>query len=195
MSVIVGSGDPHYDALRKLEQYEQRQKNLGTHRLTLYGDPVLKQAAPALAGRYAVPFGLVDDMKRILKQQKGLGLAAQQVGSTARVALLQLGKGEPTVTYNLMIADRSEETIVSRREGCLSIQSNGQYLRTDVQRWTWVDIEYQDEQWMPQRRRLEGIEAIIAQHECDHLDGRCIADGFTRQQRRLAERMVRNHRA
>jgi len=28
------------------------------------------------------------------------------------------------------------------------------------------------------------------QHEIDHLDGRCIADGVTRQQRRHAERLV-----
>lgn len=160
------------------------------YRLRFLGDPVLKTAALPVKRVEDLPPDLVPAMKRILAEQKGIGLAAQQVGSLYRVALAHLGD-ELVVAINLEVVERSAETIISPQEGCLSVQSPaGKTFRTSVRRHEWARIRYLDEAGEEQDRRLEGFDAIVAQHEADHLDGRCIVDGLSRQQRRQAERMV-----
>lgn len=165
------------------------------YRLRYLGDPVLKFAAEDVKPETDVR-DLVRAMKRILVEQDGLGLAAQQVGSIYRVAIMQLRDGSfaplaTVVGINLRIIARSKKVELNVAEGCLSVQGRrGEYFRTSVRRHTWVRIAYLDEQRKEHEVRLEGADAIIAQHECDHLDGRCVADGLTRQQRRQAERIV-----
>jgi peptide deformylase len=134
-------------------------------------------------------------MKRILAEERGLGLAAQQVGSVWRVALLCLTDGAfspktTVVAINPRIVARSKKTVLSIGEGCLSVQARGRYFRTSVRRHEWVRLAYLDEGGNEHSVRLEGMDAVIAQHECDHLDGKCIVDGVSRQQRRRAERLV-----
>ena len=163
---------------------------MSAFQLRFLGDPILK--TPALddvGGPEDLPPGLLPAMRRVLEEQKGLGLAAQQVGSTARVALMKLN-GQVVEAINLKVLEYSPEKILSRREGCLSVQGKGRYFRTNVSRHAWVWVSYRDTAWQEHTLRLDGMAAILAQHEADHLDGRCIVDGLPRQQRRLAERIV-----
>lgn len=163
-------------------------------RLRFLGDPVLKRAAEDVRPDSAIR-ELVREMKRILAQERGLGLAAQQIGSVWRVALLCLSDGSfapktTVVAINPRIVARSKKTVLSIGEGCLSVQAAGRFFRTSVRRNEWVRLAYLDEAGTEHSVRLEGMDAIIAQHECDHLDGKCIVDGLSRQQRRQAERLV-----
>lgn len=159
------------------------------YRLRFLGDPVLKIKADDVQPDTDVS-ELIYALKRILKEETGMGLAAQQVGSLWRVALMVLF-GQRHLTINPRIVEKSEATVISKGEGCLSVQSHkGHYFRTDVRRREWVRLAYLDEQRGECERLLTGMDAIVAQHECDHLDGRCIVDGLSRQQRRQAERFV-----
>ena len=63
------------------------------------------------------------------------------------------------------MVERDEEMITT--EGCLSVPD----LRGDVSRPTGVRVEAYDHQGQHFVRHLDGFEAVVAQHECDHLDG------------------------
>jgi peptide deformylase len=126
---------------------------------------------------------LIAALKNIMAQYDGLGISAPQVGVNKRVAVMQLGT-ELVVAINLRIVERSEQREMSAKEGCLSIQTAGIYFRTDVMRRKWVTIHYEDPSRKPHNKRLAGLEAQIAQHEHDHLDGKLIVDGLPRHRRR-----------
>jgi len=113
-------------------------------------------------------------MKRILAEQRGLGLAAQQVGSLHRVALLTLS-GQLTVAINLEIIERSKMTVLSTHEGCLSVRPKGKLFRMNVRRSRQVMARWEDESRYTHARRLGGLDAIVGM--CSEESVRVIA-GF-----------------
>lgn len=163
-------------------------------KLRTLGDPILKQRAEP------VPLGVsvtdtVDRMMFLMRVHDGLGLSAQQAGSTQRVALMKLkdqedpSRYEIVVALNLEILERSPEMQVSKDEGCLSVQSRkGAYFRRDVERHVWVIIAYEDLNRYHRIRKCTNLDAVIAQHEYEHLEGRCIVDGLTREERKASYR-------
>jgi peptide deformylase len=136
------------------------------------------------------------DEGRVMSE--GLGLAANQVGFDVRVSIARLSIGAadaigivPPQFYLLInptIVDASEE---KKRvtEGCLSIPD----YRATIERHTWVMLEYHDAEFHRHRVKLTGLDAQVAQHECDHLDGKLIIDGASRQLRRQAERALERY--
>jgi hypothetical protein len=65
---------------------------------------------------------------------------------------------------------------------------------TTIERPRTVGLEYRDASFELRRVTLGGFSARCAAHECDHLDGKLIVDGLSRQQRRQAERFTAKHR-
>lgn len=145
-----------------------------------FPDPVLKQPTVAVEPDTDI-YRLVRAMKRILAEQRGLGLAAQQVGSLHRVALLTLS-GQQVVAINLEIIERSKMTVLSTHEGCLSVRIAGRLFRMNVRRSRQVLVRWEDEHRQEHIRRLGGLDAIVAQHEAEHLDGKCIVDRLDQRQ-------------
>jgi peptide deformylase len=139
-----------------------------------FPDPILKVPAVTVAPEESVT-ELVTRMKYMLTQVQGLGLSAQQAGSTQRVALCTF-RGVTRVCINLAIVERSKANVISPREGCLSVIQNGKVFRMNVKRSARVLIRYEDENRVVQRHWVGGLDAIVAQHEAEHLDGRCIID-------------------
>lgn len=171
--------------------------------LRVHGDPILK--TPAIPVRSLDDLGengadLFYEMRRIMEAAGGVGLAAQQAGLVWRVAIARLTthKREVAVFVNPRIVERSPELGYVIQEGCLSAPMNATgtaFFRTSVRRHAWVVVEH--DQFHPDfgkrthRVRLEGFDAQILQHECDHLDGRCIMDKLPRPQRRRLEAGVK----
>lgn len=139
--------------------------------------------------------GLVDDMIETMRQARGVGIAAPQVGVSRRVVVIeepaQYEEHEdgtqtqiaPAVLYvmvNPEIIKASEETHMLQ-EGCLSMP--GRY--TKVPRNKWVTIKYYDLKGREQRLRHIPAEDYkvghIAQHELDHLDGIMFTDRMTEE--------------
>lgn len=158
--------------------------------LRKHPDPVLKQPSVVVEPGTDIS-ALVAAMKRIIAEQRGLGLAAQQVGSLHRVAILTLSHVQ-VVAINLEILERSKATTLSIREGCLSVRvSGGDYFRINVRRHQRVLARWRGEDGEEHVRRLGGPDAIVAQHEADHLDGTCIVDRLdARQIERLTPKAV-----
>ena len=122
------------------------------------------------------------------KRQDGIGLAANQVGIDAQVAVVNVR--EPVVLINPKIIDKSDE--ISYYEGCLSFPKHGvrtkrykniivksadvdcQYYFSGAEsakdaKGTWETAKKHDTE-----QRL--LEAICVQHEIDHLNGITIHD-------------------
>ena len=132
---------------------------------------------------------IATELFQILNQRgDGIGLAANQVGIDAQVAVVNVR--EPVVLINPKIIDRSDE--ISYYEGCLSFPKHGirtkrykniivksadvdcQYYFSGAEsaknaKGTWETAKKHDTE-----QRL--LEAICVQHEIDHLNGITIHD-------------------
>ena len=72
---------------------------------------------------------------------------------------------------NPTIIETSPEKCTDQ-EGCLSVPGES----GDVERWSWVKIEYLDTEGKKYSLRLTDLAARIVQHEIDHLDGILFTD-------------------
>jgi peptide deformylase len=95
----------------------------------------------------------------------GCGLAAPQVGLPIRIFTFRHGNAMGVV-INPVILHRSPET-VEFQEGCLTYP--GRHWRT--KRAKEIRIAYQSLDGSKVERAVDGLLAIIFQHESDHLDG------------------------
>ena len=140
-----------------------------------YPDPILRQPAEVV-----VDFGQqfqhhIDDLIETLYASPGaVGLAATQVGLPLRVFLVDLHPQQPEsdlkIYVNPVIVCSSRWKM--SREGCLSFP---EYLAT-VKRAKRLTVEGCDRSGTPFEQELEGFEAVVVQHELDHLDGVLMID-------------------
>lgn len=110
------------------------------------------------------PNQLAVDLAETMIANKGLGLAANQIGIPYAVFAIT---GDPIrVMFNPRIVDSSPETVVME-EGCLSFP--GLYLK--VERPAVVKVRYSRPDNETVTEIFEGLSARIVQHEMDHLIG------------------------
>lgn len=115
---------------------------------------------------------LVDDMLETVAAYDGAGLAAPQVHHSLRLVVLELDEERGMeVWINPELEPTTDEHLVSF-EGCLSVPG----LRGAVARPAGVIVRALDRHGAPIERRLSGFPAVVAQHECDHLDGVLFVD-------------------
>ncbi|MFD1341013.1 peptide deformylase [Litorisediminicola beolgyonensis] len=153
--------------------------------------PVLRWPEPRLSTR-CEPVGnwdvaaLVADLFETMYAAPGRGLAAPQVGVLRRVFVMDAGwkTGEktPLAVIDPEILWLSPETCLSA-EGCLSISG----ITAEVTRHCELRLAFRDETGGRQERHLTGAEALIAQHEYDHLDGLVTLDRLAPQERAALE--------
>ncbi len=118
---------------------------------------------------------LVDDMKKVLKEAKGMGIAAPQIGKNIQVAIVIFHCGEVNELVmpmiNLRLLEHGTETTMDE-EGCLSIP--GCYKQ--VKRWKDIVVEFQSLDGQRQVLTLSDMNARIVLHELDHLNGILFVD-------------------
>lgn len=123
-------------------------------------------AEPVTFGESMQP--VVGAMFHIMMEQRGIGLAANQVGLPHRIIVVNVN-GLRQEFINPVIVKRYGGKHTAR-EGCLSFP--GRYV--PVVRDKQIIVEGFDQDWTPIRRKLKGLAARCVQHEVDHLDGVCI---------------------
>lgn len=148
-------------------------------RITKYGEPILRQKLKPV--KYediaALLPKLLADMEETCLAVHGVGLAANQIGLSYRLAVILLPdpKDEtlPPTRYVIInpviLAKRGEKL---EEEGCLSIPG----LWAEVTRATDITVRYTDENGTEQVKRVRGLLAKAFQHEVDHLDGKLFVD-------------------
>ena len=110
------------------------------------------------------------DMIKFMLENKGMGLAANQIGITKR--FFAIGSEtfdrfkKSAIIWNPVIKTKSEEKVIDL-EGCLSFK--GIFIK--VERPKIIEVEYETTQGTKQTARLDGMESKCFQHEYDHLEG------------------------
>ncbi len=112
---------------------------------------------------------LVEDMVETMRQSRGVGLAAPQVGEALRLAVVEV-EGRLLVLGNPALV-RSVTPVVGW-EGCLSVPDRV----AQVARAGEVVVAADDLEGRRIRCRGSGLMARAMQHELDHLVGRLYVD-------------------
>jgi len=112
--------------------------------------------------------GLWDKLLKVLSNDNdGVGLAAIQIGYPLRafMSLHQIRPGSNQLTEKRFVNPKilSTKGLISPKEGCLSFP--GTFIRTSRH----AQIEVEDD--LNGRETYQGYDAVIIQHEIDHLDG------------------------
>jgi peptide deformylase len=171
----------------ELDAQAEAKRRLALAQIRQYPDPVLRLEAQEVQEFDGDLTQLVERMMRLMRDARGVGLAANQVGVLRRVFVIQADEEEaPRALVNPVVAERSEESDVDD-EGCLSLQG----VAVPVERAVRVRVEGRDPDGNPVSLELEGLPARVAQHELDHLDGVLILDRTTAEGRREALAVLR----
>jgi peptide deformylase len=138
------------------------------------GHPVLRERAREVtAEELASPEiqGLIDDMIETMRAANGAGLAANQVGETVRVAVVEVRPDNPrypykppvplTVIVNPVI-EPADDDVEQINEGHMAIR-----------------VRYLDRDGVEHAEVRRGLTAGTFQHELDHLDGVLFLDRVT----------------
>lgn len=126
---------------------------------------------------------VIKDLMDIVKPAKGVGIAANQVRSDLKIFVLASHPNErypyapemePFALINPKLIAHSEEK-EKDWEGCLSVATcefgKRPAIYARVPRYTWVEVEYTDENGEIKQDKFEGFVARVFQHEYDHLQG------------------------
>lgn len=108
---------------------------------------------------------LIKRLKMTMKLHGGIGLSANQCGVFERVFVL--GANDAIwACINPKIINASPD-LIREKEGCLSFPG----LALGVERHSWVEAEFINEECKVVQMRFEGLTARCFQHELDHMNG------------------------
>lgn len=105
---------------------------------------------------------------------KALGLAANQIGASRAYFVMRMDDGSFEVVINPKITDRKQTQLFV--EGCLSFPGQrSRTVRAKEITATWLSVATFEEKTAV----LSGLEAVVFQHEFDHLQGKTMKDRTT----------------
>jgi peptide deformylase len=154
-------------------------------RIRTLGDPVLKEPTKPLTRFDDALRRLADDLFETMYDAPGVGLAANQVGSSMACFVYDDREEHRGFVANPVLFDPRGEQVDS--EGCLSIP--GPYH--DTPRSAAVSLRGQDLDGRDLELHGEGLLARIFQHETDHLSGLLYIDRLDDAGRRDVMRQLR----
>jgi peptide deformylase len=150
------------------------------------GDPVLRTPADPVRAFDKELAALVRDLEETVDNPGRAGLAAPQIGVSARVFSYNID-GVIGHMVNPTITELSEE-IQDGDEGCLSVPG----IWSPTVRAMHAVVDGFDVHGEPLRLEGEGLMARCLQHEVDHLDGKLFLDRLAGEARKSALRALRS---
>lgn len=141
-------------------------------KIILYPDPRLKKVSQRVETFDASLKELAARMFELMREAKGVGLAAPQVGVNLRLFVMN-PTGEPQddrVYVNPVLSDGEGEE--EAEEGCLSLPD----IHTNVVRFKQLKMAAQDLDGKPIEEAANGFVPRVWQHEFDHLNGTLLTD-------------------
>ena len=129
--------------------------------------------------------GLVRDMFETMYHAEGVGLAANQIGESLRIMVIDTTPKKESPPVKLVLINPevlSKEGSIKYVEGCLSFPG----LTVEVERFRKLVVKAKDLTGEEKVYELEGFPAIVFQHEMDHLMGITFIDRVNGIKRRLA---------
>ncbi len=159
-----------------------------------YGRPVLRQKGPRVEGITPEIQQLVADMFETMHAANGIGLAAQQVGQTLQLTVIDVRAAKdrpstleingqligvealmPLVLINPEIKPHGEAA--TGPEGCLSFPE----IYADISRPGLVEVVATNQKGERLQFTAGGLLSRVVQHEVDHLNGILFIDRMSRQ--------------
>lgn len=119
---------------------------------------------------------LINELTKILKQTKALGIAANQIGEAKNLFLIATKNRHKNLLNNILVLGNSEIIEYSDEkcffdEGCLSFPDVFLHIRRPAS----ITIKYQtilNNNIHDQEKTYFGLSARVIQHEFDHVQGR-----------------------
>lgn len=162
--------------------------------IVMYPDEVLRKKMPEVKLVSDVA-SKVNELKAVLEASKnGAGLAASQLGFEARFFGLKTEKKvnvliNPKIlavygqkTYPIIVGEGEKDE--DFLEGCLSFPD----LYGTVKRYLKIEVSWQEisgDKFINKKKTMNGFEAIVFQHELDHIDGVLFIDHIKEDQGKL----------
>jgi peptide deformylase len=172
---------------RQLDAEAHARRRVALAQIRQYPDAALRMPARKVERFDEDLARLADKMEHLMRDARGVGLAATQIGVLQRLFVFQPVEDEdPLAVVNPEITSRSRET-ETMDEGCLSLQG----VLVPVERAVRVTLEAEDLAGEPLKLELEHMGARVAQHELDHLDGVTMLDRTDDESRREALGVLR----
>jgi peptide deformylase len=137
---------------------------------------VLRQETSQIEQDSAQLQKLIDDMIATMRNADGIGLAANQVGKSLALTVIDTQHIEgwedkpPLVLLNPAITGTHGESVFE--EGCLSLPG----IREDIVRPEAIGVKFLDRNLKEVEMEADKIIARVMQHEIDHLHGKYFID-------------------
>lgn len=120
----------------------------------------------------------ISQMMVLMNQHGGIGLAAPQVGIKKRFFLAFLpekGRMRLFINPSYEPAESASDSKIDSEEGCVTYPKENLYI---INRHSTINVKYLifdagGLRWM--KETLDDIDAVVFQHEVDHLNGKTIA--------------------
>ncbi|MBZ4643967.1 MAG: peptide deformylase [Deferribacteres bacterium] len=138
-----------------------------------YPNPILKKISEEVSEITAdVKETITDLMDTMDSTSHSVGIAAPQIGKLYRIIAIDASKNKKCTNHHgKMIMINPEilkwEGMLQFREGCMSLPD----YTGNVNRARKILVQFQDENLNTRAIEAEEFEAVLIQHEIDHLDG------------------------
>ena len=153
--------------------------------IVTYPSSVLRQVCAPVEMRDPRLPGIIRMMSETVLQAKGLGLAAPQVGLLLNLFVMQTCDNGIISVLNPSLQEGTGSDV--SEEGCLSIPD----IFGKVKRYQKIVLAAYTPEGQAHTYYFEGLEARIAQHEYDHLQGMLFIDRLSRVKKMLLQKRLR----
>ena len=148
--------------------------------IKIYPDAVLRNPSKPVMNLDGQVIKLIDAMAETMYCNRGIGLAAPQLGSLNQIMIANLGEGLLTL-INPQIMELKGEESISGEEGCLSVPG----ITVEIKRNKKIVVKGTDREGKEVFIEAEDLLARVIQHEIDHLNGILIIDRISKVRRQL----------
>jgi len=132
--------------------------------IELYPSPLLRKKCRKVENIDSQTRQILDDMLMLMRKHRGVGLAANQAGLNLSLIVME-ADDKIYKLINPKITKKNGKTKFN--EGCLSFPGLELYVPRAEEVW----LSYTDEEGKDLEVKIDGVLAIILQHEIDHING------------------------
>ncbi len=155
------------DESNKFFVTELSQKDL---KLRIYPDEILRQTTDKIIIFDKPLRDFADNMFTFMFKNKGIGLAAPQVGILYRIVTVGIKEAEWCLVNPKIVSMSSNKD--KKTEGCLSLPD----MNYDIKRNFKIEVRARNINGKKLHFEATGFHARVIQHEIDHLNGILICD-------------------
>lgn len=151
---------------------------MAVRQVLIYPDPILKEMAEDVTEIDEHIKQVITDLTDTMEDAgHSTGIAAPQIGELVRIVVADASKNKKCENnHGRLVLINPEiiqwEGMIQFREGCMSVPD----YTGNVNRAKKILLRYRDENFEQKVIEAEDFEAVLLQHETDHLDGTLFLD-------------------